>query len=54
MKIKQHLFPIILLAVFFLVIAVGMASGYWQTQGGGRRGHAAVAAVEVALDGAGG
>ena len=54
MRIKQYLFPVMLLAVFFLVIAVGMASGYWQTQGGGRRGHAQLAAVEVALDGAGG
>jgi len=55
MKIKQHLFPVILLAMFFVVIAVGMASGYWQTQGGGRHGHAEAAVpVEVALDMAGG
>ena len=41
MKINRFAFPVILLAVFFLVIAVGMISGYWQTQGGGRRGHSA-------------
>ncbi len=41
MKINRFAFPVILLGVFFLVIAVGMISGYWQTQGGGRRGHSA-------------
>ena len=51
MKIKQHLFPVILLTVFFLVIAMGMASGYWQTQGGGRRGHADAAVATVAAPG---
>ena len=49
MKIKQHLFPVILLTVFFLVIALGMARGYWQTQGGGRRGQAS-APASVASD----
>ena len=39
MKIKQHFFPVILLVVFFLVIAAGMATGYWQTHGGGGRGR---------------
>ena len=47
MKIKQHLFPVILLAVFFLVIALGMASGYWQTQGGGRRGRTSALDTDI-------
>jgi hypothetical protein len=39
MKIQRYLFPVVLLATFFLVIALGITSGYWQTQGSGRRGQ---------------
>ena len=49
MKINRFAFPVILLAVFFLVIAVGMISGYWQTQGGGRRGHSAAPMAPSAI-----
>lgn len=49
MKIKPYLFPVVLLATFFLVIALGVGSGYWQTQGGGRRGQALAPATPVAM-----
>ncbi len=49
MKINKYFSPVILLAVFFLVIAVGMIGGYWQTHGGGRRGHASVPSVPTSI-----
>ena len=39
MKINRYLFPIILLGVFITIIALGIISGAWQTNGGGRRGQ---------------
>lgn len=40
MRINKYLFPVILLLVFFGVIALGMAAGYWETKGGrGRYQH---------------
>jgi hypothetical protein len=47
MKISKFLFPGILLVIFLLVIALGIVSGYWQTQGGGRRGHSAIPTAPV-------
>jgi len=47
MKINRFLFPVILLVAFSLVIALGIVSGYWQTKGGGRRGHSAVPTAPV-------
>jgi len=40
MKIKKFFFPIILLIIFFGVIALGMAAGYWETKGDGGRHRA--------------
>ncbi len=37
MKINKFLFPIILLIIFFGVIALGMAAGYWETNRSGGR-----------------
>ncbi len=34
MRINKFLFPIILLIIFFGVIALGMAAGYWDSEGG--------------------
>ncbi len=39
MQINKYLFPILLLVIFLSVIALGMAAGYWETKGGGGRGH---------------
>jgi hypothetical protein len=39
MRINKYLFPILLLVIFLGVIALGMAAGYWETKGGGRRQH---------------
>ena len=36
MRINKYLFPLILLVIFFGVIALGLAAGYWETEGGGR------------------
>ena len=36
MQIHKYLFPLILLIIFFGVIALGVAAGYWETEGGGR------------------
>jgi hypothetical protein len=36
MRINKYLFPLILLIIFLGVIALGMAAGYWETEGGGR------------------
>ena len=38
MKVNKFLFPLIVLAVFFLVIGGAMALGLWQTKGGQGRG----------------
>jgi hypothetical protein len=38
MRISKFLFPLILLVIFINTIALGMALGYWETKGGGRRG----------------
>ena len=48
MRINKYLFPILLLVIFLGVIALGMAAGYWETKGGGRRGHES-ALAEAAL-----
>ena len=57
MKINRYLLPVIALTIFFLVIALGVAAGYWQTHGGGRHGgHGEVLWSEPivrTLDGAG-
>ena len=34
MRITKFLFPIILLIIFFGVIALGVAAGFWETKGG--------------------
>jgi len=39
MRINKFLFPLILLVIFIDTIALGMALGYWETKGGGQRGH---------------
>lgn len=36
MRINKFLFPLILLTVFMGVILLGMAVGFWETEGGGR------------------
>ena len=47
MKIKRQLFPLILVGMFFLIIALGMAKGYWQTNGGGGRGNRSASVSQV-------
>jgi hypothetical protein len=37
MRINKFVFPVLLLLIFFGVIALGVAGGYWETQGGGGR-----------------
>ncbi len=40
MRINKYLYPVILLIIFFGVIALGVAAGYWETKGGrGRYQH---------------
>jgi len=36
MRINKFAFPVLLLLIFFGIIALGVAGGYWETQGGGR------------------
>jgi len=38
MKINRYVFPLIVLAVFVIVIGGAMVLGFWQTKGGQGRG----------------
>ena len=50
MRINKFLFPLILLVIFIDTIALGMAFGYWETKGGGRRGHESRILVPVSVE----
>jgi hypothetical protein len=47
MRINKFVFPLVLLLIFFGVIALGVAAGYWDTNGGGGR-HRLVAPTPTA------
>jgi hypothetical protein len=47
MRINKWFFPVLLLLIFFGVIALGVAAGYWDSQGGRGR-HQLTAPTPIA------